>query len=223
MRQSTPSFVGGFAVVMLLATVSVHGPDRPAAFEAQDRQVEARPATVINLDGPPVPEDWPEHWPDPSYLDPAEIRAVESAPYLYSTWYGSPQVGLSPAAALAARRGAQFERFVQFGVQVYFVPRERPGQSSPGAHEILAQAIVDAAFHLCPEADWPGLGKLHPRARNFTTFANVIGPGDRVRGFSGPNPVHCYWSHMPRAEWEGSKLVPPPSFEEVWGTTAEGG
>lgn len=219
MRQDATSVAVLFAVALLVAVPSVSGPLQG-------------PGGQVPVDGPPeqgeepgegpmVPDDWPEHWPHPRHLDDAEIRIVESADYLYSTWYGSPQAGLSPAAALAAHRGVEFQRFVQFGNREYLVPKGSLGGAGAVFHFILAQAIVDAAFHLCPDAEWPELKEQFRRARKTVTFANAIGPGDRIQGFSRANPVHCYWHHMPRADWDGSTLVPPPRFEDVWGQEDE--
>jgi len=219
MRQDATSVAAGLAVLLLVAMPSVQAP-----LQESGQQVSMAGPTEGDDEpgeGPAVPEDWPEHWPRPRPLDPAEIRVVESAPYLYSTWYGSPQAGLSPAAALAAHRGLNFRRFVQFGERVYFVPVGSFSRGGSVFQFILNQAIVDTAFHLCPDGEWPELKKRFRRARNLVTFANTIGPGDSIQGFSKPNPVHCYWRHMPAAEWDGSRLVPPPRFDEVWGEEDE--
>lgn len=169
---------------------------------ATTTELERVKAALADAGGGTVADaSWPAHWPQPDELTADEIAAVESATYLYSTWYGSPQGGLSPAAALAEHRGAAFIPFVQFGAHEYVVPSQQTG-------DVLGEAIIDAAEYLCPE----------PPGSSSTFWPAVLGPGDTMRGsVSRPLPVHCYWSTMPGAEWDGSTLVPSPTFAEVWG------
>lgn len=202
---------------------NLSGPTQ-AEFDALNTEVE-RIKTELGeaagggTTGLPVPDDYPSEWPTPDELSSDEAAAVESAEYLYSTWYGSPQEGMSPAAMLAIHRGATFERFLQFGQHEYWVPM---GSITPGADDgsisILGEAIVDTAWYLCPDATWPEF-ETDPAASS-KSWVNVLGPGSRMLGFSdAPNPVHCYWSHMPSAEWDRNNptvLFPSPTFDEVW-------